>query len=151
MQLYNKLSAEERKKLIQEAGEKRLTLSFYQYHKIGNPHIFRNNLFIDWNKLDVLGRTYVSYEGINAQISVPATNFEAFKANLFEIPFLNDIRLNIAVEQDDMSFLKLKIKVRDKIVADGLNDDSFDVTDIGIHLSAKEFNEKISKIGRAHV
>ena len=31
-------------------------------------------------------------------------------------------------------FLKLKIKVRDKIVADGLNDDTFDVTKKGIHL-----------------
>jgi UPF0176 protein len=36
--------------------------------------------------------------------------------------------------------LKLTIKVRDKIVADGL-DKTFDVTNIGIHLKAKEFNE----------
>jgi UPF0176 protein len=35
----------------------------------------------------------------------------------------------------------LTIKVRDKIVADGLNDETFDVTNIGVHLKAKEFNE----------
>ena len=145
MQLYNKLSADERAKLIDQAGEKRLTISFYQYHHIGNPHIFRDTLFIAWNDLDVLGRTYVSDEGINAQISVPATKFNAFKTHLDTILFLEGVRLNIAIEQDNKSFLKLKIKVRKKIVADGLNDETFDVTDIGIHLKAKEFNELIAK------
>jgi UPF0176 protein len=54
---------------------------------------------------------------------------------------MKGIRLNIAVEQDDHSFLKLTVKVRDKIVADGLVDETFDVTNIGIHLKAKEFND----------
>jgi UPF0176 protein len=53
---------------------------------------------------------------------------------------MQGIRLNVAVEHDDHSFLKLTIKVRDKIVADGLSDDTFDVTNKGIHLGAKEFN-----------
>ena len=144
MQLYNKLSAKERADMIDQAGENRLTISFYQYHKIGNPHVFRDHLFIQWNELDVLGRIYVSYEGINAQLSVPAPKFEAFKAHLDSISFLEGIRLNIAIEQYDKSFLKLKIKVRDKIVADGLNDDTFDVTDIGVHLKAKDFNDIIA-------
>ena len=145
MQLYNKLSADERAKLIDEAGEKRITISFYQYHHIGNPQIFRDFLFLHWNELGILGRTYVSYEGINAQISAPAKNLEAFREHLYSISFLNGIRLNVAIEQDNKSFLKLKIKVRDKTVADGLNDDSFDVTNIGTHLKAKEFNDLIDK------
>ena len=145
MQLYNKLSAKERAELIDEAGEKRLTISFYKYHHIANPQIFRDHLFVNWNELDVLGRTYISHEGINAQISVPSNNLELFKAHLDSISFLDGIRLNIAIEQDNKSFLKLKIKVRDKIVADGLGNDSFDVTKIGTHLKAKEFNEIIAK------
>ncbi|MDT0553351.1 rhodanese-related sulfurtransferase [Urechidicola vernalis] len=144
MQLYNKLSAKERAELIDKAGKDRLTISFYQYHKIENPQIFRDHLFIEWDKLDVLGRIYVSYEGINAQLSVPAENFKQFKAHLDSIDFLKDVRLNIAVEQDNKSFLKLKIKVRNKIVADGLNDDTFDVTDIGVHLNAEEFNNMLA-------
>ena len=143
MQLYNKLSAKERAEIIDLAGEKRLTISFYQYHKIENPQVFRDQLFVDWNKLDVLGRIYVSFEGINAQLSVPAKLFSVFKEGLDSVPFLEGVRLNVAIEQDNKSFLKLKIKVRDKIVADGLNDSSFDVTDIGKHLKAKEFNEII--------
>ena len=143
MQLYNKLSAKERAELIEKAGKDRLTLSFYAYAQIGNPQQLRDNLFIKWDSLDVLGRIYVAQEGINAQLSLPADHFEAFKNDLDSIDFLNGIRLNIAVEQDNMSFLKLKVKVRDKIVADGLNDDTFDVTNKGIHVSAKAFNNML--------
>ena len=141
MQLYNTLSAEERAELIDQAGKQRLTLSFYAYAKIGDPKIFRDDLFIAWNALDALGRIYVAHEGINAQMSVPAENMEAFRETLEVYDFMKGIRLNVAVDQDDHSFLKLTIKVRHKIVADGLNDDTFDVTNIGIHLKAKEFNE----------
>ncbi|MFN0728437.1 oxygen-dependent tRNA uridine(34) hydroxylase TrhO [Polaribacter gochangensis] len=144
MQLYNKLSAKERAVLIDEAGKDRLTISFYQYHKIEDPQTFRDKLFLEWNALDVLGRIYVSYEGINAQLSVPSDRMLELKEQLDAIPFLKDIRLNVAIEQDNKSFLKLKVKVRNKIVADGLNDDTFDVTDKGIHLNAKEFNEMLA-------
>jgi len=141
MQLYNTLSAEERKELIDLAGKQRLTLSFYAYANIENPKKFRDDLFIAWDKLDALGRIYVANEGINAQMSIPADNLENFRNTLSEYSFMKDMRLNVAVEQDDHSFLKLTIKVRNKIVADGLNDDTFDVTNIGVHLKAKEFNE----------
>jgi UPF0176 protein len=141
MQLYNTLSAEERAELIDQAGQQRLTLSFYAYAKIEDPKTFRDNLFIAWNALDALGRTYVAHEGINAQMSVPAENLEAFRQTLEAYDFMKGIRLNVAVEHDDHSFLKLTVKVRDKIVADGLNDDTFDVTNIGVHLKAKEFNQ----------
>ncbi|CAI8220767.1 MAG: rhodanese-related sulfurtransferase [Flavobacteriaceae bacterium] len=140
MQLYNTLSAEERKELIAQAGQDRLTISFYAYHQIGNPSLFRDYLFIHWNQLSVLGRIYVAHEGINAQLSVPAENFRAFKEHLDSIVFLENVRLNIAIEQDNFSFLKLKVKVRHKIVADGLNDSSFDVTNKGVHLDAEKFN-----------
>ncbi len=141
MQLYNKLSAEERAQLIEQAGEDRLTLSFYQYAQIGNPQFFRDYLFLHWDRLDVLGRIYVAHEGINAQLSVPAKRFEQFKAQLKTITFLKEVRLNIAIEQNNKSFLKLTIKVRKKIVADGLEDSSFDVTKKGKHVSAQEFNQ----------
>ncbi|MGB3775375.1 MAG: rhodanese-related sulfurtransferase [Leeuwenhoekiella sp.] len=143
MQLYNTLSARERASLLDEAGEDRLTLSFYQYAKIGNPELFRNHLFVHWDALEILGRIYVAHEGINAQLSVPARYFTAFKEFLDGIYFLENVRLNIAIEHDVKSFLKLKIKIRNKIVADGLEDETFDVTNKGIHVDAKTFNELI--------
>ena len=48
------------------------------------------------------------------------------------------------MEDNGKSFYKLIVKVRKKIVADGLDDDSFDVTNVGNHLTAKEFNDAIS-------
>ena len=145
MQLYNKLSAKERTAWIEEAGKDRVTLSFYQYAQIGNPQLFRDYLFIHWEPLHVLGRIYVAHEGINAQLSLPAENFEPFKQHLDSITFLKDVRLNVAVEQDNFSFLKLKIKVRSKILADGLNDETFDVTKKGKHLNAKQFNQLLEQ------
>ena len=143
MQLYNTLSNIERAELIQQAGKDRLTISFYKYFKIMNPEDLRNQLFLFWDRIDVLGRIYVANEGINAQLSIPADNFEAFKLHLDTIDFLKNVRLNIAIEHHLFSFLKLKVKVRDKIVSDGLNDDTFDSSDIGTHVNAVEFNSLI--------
>src|SRR5699024_11246432 len=98
MQLYNKLSAEERASLLKEAGEERLTLSFYQYFHIGNPQIFRNHLFVAWDQMDVLGRIYVAHEGINAQLYLPAKRFEEFKIFLDNILSLKIVRLIIDLD-----------------------------------------------------
>ena len=140
MKLYNKYSAKENAELIKKAGDKRLTLSFYKYVVIKNPKLFRDYLFLNWQPFDVFGRIYVSFEGINAQLSLPSNKLNEFKSQLDEISFLKNIRLNIAIESDDFSFLKLKIKVKSKIVSDGLNDNLFDITDPGKHLDAKKFN-----------
>lgn len=139
--LYNKVNKEVLKEQLQQSAEPRTTLSFYKYHKIENPQDFRNQLFLEWENLRVFGRAYIASEGINAQISVPDENFEAFKKQLYAIDFLNGVRLNIAIEDDGKSFYKLKIKVRNKIVADGLSDESFDVTDGGQHVDAATFNQ----------
>ena len=145
MQLYNKHSAEERARIIDENSQERITLSFYKYFKLGNPNLFRDHLFIVWSKLDVLGRIYVAKEGINAQLSVPKENYNKFKESLKSLTPLNEIRLNVAIEQYSKSFLKLTIKVREKIVADGLDDKSFDVTKIGDYLNAEQFNQMLNE------
>ena len=141
MQLYNKLSKKERLDLINKAGERRLTLSFYKYHQIKNTTIFRNYLFIEWDKLDVLGRIYIASEGINAQLSVPSNKMIEFKNSIDNISFLNGVRLNIAIEHDNEAFLKLKVKVRDKIVADGLDSNEYNLDKNGMHVNAEKFNE----------
>jgi len=141
MRLYNHIDRKVLREQLAKSKEERSTLSFYKYAKIGNPEFFRDHMFVEWSKIGVLGRVYVAKEGINAQVSVPTENFEAFEAQLETILFLQNIRLNLAIEDDGKSFYKLKIKVRDKIVADGLNDETFDVTDGGKHLDAESFNE----------
>jgi UPF0176 protein len=138
--LHNRVS---RKLLLEKLAEdqaKRITFSFYKYAHIKNPSFFRDHLYFNLSSLGVLGRIYVSSEGINAQVSAPQNEFEACKHMLYSIDFLNKCRLNLAIEDDGKSFFKLTIKVRDKIVADGLQDESFDVTNRGKHISAEEFN-----------
>ncbi len=141
MQLHNRIDRKILKQQIEASTEERVTLSFYQYAHIGNPHIFRDHLYLHWSEVGVLGRVYVAQEGINAQISVPKNQFDQFQEQLSTITFLENVRLNIAVDDDGKSFYKLKIQVKKKIVADGLNDTTFDVTDKGLHLQAEDFNK----------
>lgn len=145
MQLYNRVDKRVLEEQMANDAITRITLSFYIYHQIPEPTIFRNYFYENLDKLGTLGRIYIANEGINAQMSVPKENFETFVEFMDSTEFLKGIRLNIAVEEEDLSFIKLIIKVRKKILADGLEDQSFDVTDKGVHLSAKEFNELTSK------
>jgi UPF0176 protein len=142
MALYNKIEGRLLKEKIRSAAEiRRTTISFYKYYHITAPAEFRDQLYLYLEKFDVLGRIYVATEGINAQISVPEKNFESFRQYLYSIEFLDGVRLNTAVQDNGKSFFKLKILVRKKIVADGLDDHSFDVTNTGIHVNAVEFNK----------
>ena len=139
-QLHNRISRKELKERILKDPTPRITISFYCYFKIEEPVQFRNQLYKDFVALGVLGRIYLAQEGINAQISIPEANFEAFKTYLYAIEPLNGLRLNVAVDDDGKSFYVLDIKVRNKIVADGINDPSFDMANKGRYVNAEEFN-----------
>ncbi len=139
--LFNKHDKKVLKERLHGNPQNRVTLSFYKYHQIADPQAFRDTLYRQWSELGVLGRTYVASEGINAQISVENEKFDEFKKSLYAIDFLNGVRLNIAIEDDGKSFFVLKIQLKKKIVADGLRDDDFDVTNSGIHLDAVGFNK----------
>lgn len=141
MPLHNRIDGRILKEKLRSSPEKRVTISFYKYHQITDPAQFRDALYAGLESLGVLGRIYLATEGINAQISVPENHFDGFKSYLFSVPFLNQVRLNVAVDDNGKSFFKLKILVRKKIVADGLNDETFDVTDGGVHVDAETFNE----------
>lgn len=141
MVLHNRVNKKELRVKVAEEHEERHVLSFYKYAKIDSPADFRDELYLKWMEFGVLGRTYVASEGINAQISVPEKTFESFREHLNSIPFLKNVRLNFAIEEDPTSFFKLAIKLRKKIVADGLDDKSFDPSNTGVHLDAPTFNE----------
>ena len=139
--LYNKINREVLIQNMLQSKELRTTLSFYRYVNIPNPWLFRDHLYTILSSINVLGRIYLAHEGINGQISVPTERLNEFKNKLNEIEYLKNIRLNIAIEDNGKSFFKLKIKVRNKIVADGLSDLQFDASKSGKHLNAVEFNE----------
>ncbi len=140
MALHNRVSRQELKDRIANDPTPRTTISFYCYFKIADPVEFRNALYRALSDLGVMGRIYVAEEGINAQISVPAANVEAFRSHLYTYPALDGLRLNIAVDDDGKSFYVLDIKVRNKIVADGIEDETFDMANKGRYVNAEQFN-----------
>ncbi|MFT4203917.1 MAG: rhodanese-related sulfurtransferase [Chitinophagaceae bacterium] len=139
--LHNRVSQTELKKRLMEETEPRETISFYRYFTVQNPQEFRDGLYKALDNLNVFGRIYVAKEGINAQISVPKSNFQLLKDCLESVPGLENLRLNVAVDDDGKSFWVLKVKIREKIVADGIDDPTFDVNDRGGYLKAREVNE----------
>lgn len=143
MALHNKIDKRVLKEMIANDPTHRRTVSFYRYMNIEDPHAYRDELYRGLDELGCLGRIYLANEGINAQMNVPIQRWNDFLDYLNEDEKLREMPLKIAVEDDDKSFYKLKIKVRKKIVADGLDDSTFNPWDTGKHLSAKEFNEAL--------
>lgn len=140
MLLHNRVNREELKKRMLADPRPYTTISFYKYHPIHQVQEFRDSLYTMLRDLEVVGRIYVAAEGINAQIALPAERLEAFKEAINSISFLKDNRLNIAIEDHDKSFYKLDVKVRPKIVADGIDDPTFNPGDTGRYLEAGEWN-----------
>jgi len=143
MRLYNIIDSKVLKEALLSEAFVRKTISFYRYFIIDNPLEFRDQIYQDWAELNCFGRIYVACEGINAQMSVPESNYEAFLETLSKYSNLNQIQIKFAIEDNGKSFYKLNIKVKPKLVADGLIDDAFDVTNVGQHLSAQEFHNLV--------
>jgi UPF0176 protein len=140
--LHNRISNEELKARMLAETEPRKTVSFYHYFDIANPQEFRDELYKKFYELKVFGRIYIAAEGINAQISVPESNFSVFQDTLYHFDSaLDGVRLNIAVDDDGKSFWVLRMKVRPKIVADGIDDPAFSMSRKGKYLKAAEFND----------
>jgi UPF0176 protein len=139
--LHNRISQKELKQKLLEETEPRTTISFYRYFPIAEPETFRNDLYLAFSALQVFGRIYLAQEGINAQVSVPAARLSGFREYLESVEALRGIRLNTAFSDNGKSFWVLKIKVRSKIVADGIRDDRFSMENKGSYVDAESFNE----------
>lgn len=145
MLLENRVNRQELKERLKQEPFKRRTLSFYRYVSIANPVELRNELFFQWSQLKCFGRIYIAKEGINAQMSVPEHNLKFLTENINSYPAFRGVPIKYALVDDGKSFYKLTIKVRPKIVADGLDDRMYDFSRTGRHLSALEFHELVDQ------
>jgi UPF0176 protein len=139
--LFNKLGRPELEEELRNETFDRITASLYRYVNIENPEEFRDELFARWIELNIKGRIYLAKEGINAQFSCPEHNWKLFMLSLEDYDYLKEVPLKVAVEDDGKSFIKLTIKVRDRILADGMDDNSYDTSNVGKHLTAAEWNK----------
>lgn len=131
------------KQRLKEETLQRKTISFYRYTQIENPQELRDSLYKKWSEWLCFGRIYLAHEGINAQMSVPESHWESFIHDLNESPYFNNVPIKYSVDGNGKSFYKLIIKVREKIVADGINELGFDPSNTGKYLNAEEFNKAI--------
>jgi len=139
--LRNRIGREDAIAALHAEDFKRRTTSFYRYVDIANPEAMRDTLYKEWSKLCVFGRVYLAQEGINAQISVPEPNWDAFIKVLQSREEFKDMHQKIAIEDDGKSFFKLMLKTKNQIVADGLEYGEYDISNVGTHLDAKAWNE----------
>lgn len=138
----------ERKKLMQQVRNEpfqRKIISFYRYMPIEDPQAFRDELYLTWLPLDILGRIYVAHEGINAQMAIPESKWDAFLETLIKFSILKDIFINEAADQPAYAFFKLDIRSRKKIVVDGLEENVFEKTTPGQHLAPEQFHEMVGQ------
>jgi UPF0176 protein len=143
MLLHNRLSKPELIQKLKSEPFKRRTFSFYRYLLVSDPMTFRDELYKAWSSFGCTGRIYIAHEGINAQMNVPEHNLEVLLTHMNQFPGLENMPIKWAIEDDGQSFLKLAIKVRPKIVADGLIDELFDTSNVGTHLSPMEFHQLV--------
>ena len=142
-ELRNRINKDELKVRLTQEQFERVTFSFYKYVHIENTKELRDQLFIQWTELNCFGRIYVAHEGINAQMSVPKNNWDAFVNQLYSDSRFTNVPFKIAVDEDGKSFYKLGVKIRDKVVADGIDDDTFNPSNTGTYLNAEDFNKAI--------
>lgn len=147
--MFKKVNTKSKEELMDDLKKenfRRKTLSFYKYVKIADPKAMRDMLFDKFEELGCLGRIYVAHEGINAQMNVPEHNFEAFDKFIQGMKEFAGVPYKVAVEEKGLSsFIKLIIKVRPKIVADGLDDSTFDPSDTGAYATAEDVNSMIER------
>lgn len=141
--LVNRTDKRVLKQRLMEETILRKTISFYRYVNIPDPETLRDELFAAWSELNCFGRIYLAHEGINAQMSVPADHWDEFVRQLYALSYFKDVPFKHAVDNNGKSFYKLIVKVREKIVADGINEPGFDPSHTGKYLNAQEFNAAI--------
>jgi UPF0176 protein len=133
--LHNRVNSGELKERLMNESFRRKTISVYRYFYLDNSQEFRDELYRQWFSLNCFGHVYVAREGINGQVSVPEHHVEQLVKSLAKFEIFRDIPLKYTIEDNGKSFYKLTIKLRTKLVADGLMDGAFDVTNVGTHLS----------------
>jgi len=142
--LFNRIDKEDLKLALSRETFDRMTASFYHYVNLSSPDDLRDQLYMKWNQMGVFGRVYIASEGINAQVSIPEHNWVKFSRYLDSIPEFKGISIKRAL-QEGSSFYKLKIKVRNELVAYGVSEELYDMDRVGKHLSAEEYNFAIDR------
>lgn len=141
LNLYNRVSKKELKKNILINEEPRFIVSFYKYFFIKSIKEYRDQIYKNFNKYHVLGRVYIADEGINAQISIPVKFYFRVIKFLYTLDSeLKDLFINKSLNDNGKAFWFLSVKIKKKIVHDGIKNLLFNPKKVGIYIESNEVN-----------
>lgn len=132
------------------------TLAFYKFHNLPAASLdqLRSQLLTDLGGLGILGRIYISTEGINAQVSCPESVIEKLRAycttSIAPLVGGDLMDLNFGTQGDSAAFRALHVRIRKQLVADGLDPSSYDLENQPSHLSPEDWHAKLAKYKMTH-
>ncbi|KAL0082165.1 Rhodanese-like domain-containing protein [Phycomyces blakesleeanus] len=132
------------------------TLSFYRFHTLAKEELgpWREQLLDDLKQWHIVGRIYLSTEGINAQLSCPEKYVDALRTYCSTVikPRLGDtlMDLNLGTEHGQRAFRALHVRIRKQLVADGLDPTSYNLSNQPSHLSPAEWHKKLAEYKAKH-
>jgi UPF0176 protein len=97
------------------------TLAFYKFHQFTKPELdeLRTQLLTDFGELGIVGRIYISTEGLNAQIACPEEclgKLQAYHDAVLKPMFGDNLMdLNIGTEHGKRSFRALHVRIRKQV------------------------------------
>lgn len=97
------------------------TLAFYRFHQFTKPELeeLRIQLLTDFGELGIVGRIYISTEGLNAQIACPEGclgKLQAYHDAVLKPMFGGNLMdLNIGTEHGKRSFRALHVRIRKQV------------------------------------
>lgn len=97
------------------------TLAFYKFYKFTKPELeaLKEKLLTDFGELGIVGRIYISTEGINAQIACPEEclpKLQAYREEYLKPLLSGDLmELNIGTEHGKRSFRALHVRIRKQV------------------------------------
>jgi UPF0176 protein len=113
-------------------------LLFYKYIKFDRPYQFLERHLQFCKENNILGRVWISNEGINGTVSGTAENIEKYKTELRSYPEFYDIWFKEDVT-DRHAFYKIHIRIKREIVNAGFGE--VDLYRTGKRLKPSELNE----------
>ncbi len=90
-------------------------LLFYKYINFPEPQKFQQDHLRFCEKNDILGRVWISTEGINATVSGTVDNIKKYKAEIKKYPKFTDIWFK-EDKHDEHAFKKIHVRVKQEIV-----------------------------------
>lgn len=118
-------------------------LLYYHYTFIEDPQSFKDEHLIWCKSLNLLGRIYVTHEGINGTVSGTIQETEAYMQGLKDNPKFKGIIFKID-EVKNHVFKKMKIKIKNELVNFSLEDDVNPLEITGEYLEPAQFYERLS-------